>query len=115
MKIILNLLTPTDKLLILRMFMKQLNKHEDLIVWMRTAALPTFWKLYGRIEVDLEKGPWYCRIGTTRIVLAARRNLYCQLLVGLVGRKTSLALLIYRGLSSFLAMALTILYFVKPR
>lgn len=30
-----------------------LSEQEDLIVWMRTAALPTFRKLYGRIEVDL--------------------------------------------------------------
>ncbi|XP_062199843.1 ALA-interacting subunit 5-like isoform X2 [Phragmites australis] len=33
---------------------KPLSKQEDLIVWMRTAALPTFRKLYGRIEVDLQ-------------------------------------------------------------
>lgn len=33
----------------------QLSDQEDLIVWMRTAALPTFRKLYGRIEVDLEE------------------------------------------------------------
>ncbi|KAJ8533571.1 hypothetical protein K7X08_006895 [Anisodus acutangulus] len=32
-----------------------LSHQEDLIVWMRTAALPTFRKLYGRIEVDLEE------------------------------------------------------------
>ncbi|KAL3646663.1 hypothetical protein CASFOL_009207 [Castilleja foliolosa] len=31
-----------------------LIEQEDLIVWMRTAALPTFRKLYGRIETDLE-------------------------------------------------------------
>ncbi|KAH9287755.1 hypothetical protein KI387_031872, partial [Taxus chinensis] len=31
-----------------------LSDQEDLIVWMSTAALPTFRKLYGRIEVDLE-------------------------------------------------------------
>ncbi|WVZ00643.1 hypothetical protein V8G54_026712 [Vigna mungo] len=31
-----------------------LRQQEDLIVWMRTAALPTFRKLYGKIEVDLE-------------------------------------------------------------
>ncbi|KAL8129497.1 hypothetical protein V2J09_018652 [Rumex salicifolius] len=30
-----------------------LSDQEDLIVWMRTAALPSFRKLYGRIEVDL--------------------------------------------------------------
>ncbi|KAL5060509.1 hypothetical protein RYX36_032113, partial [Vicia faba] len=33
-----------------------LSEQEDLIVWMRTAALPTFRKLYGRIEVDLKFG-----------------------------------------------------------
>ncbi|KAG0478017.1 hypothetical protein HPP92_012736 [Vanilla planifolia] len=34
---------------------KPLSEQEDLIVWMRTAALPTFRKLYGRIEVDLKE------------------------------------------------------------
>ena len=34
--------------------MLQLSEQDDLIVWMRTAALPTFWKLYGRIETGLE-------------------------------------------------------------
>ncbi|XP_042499839.1 ALA-interacting subunit 5-like [Macadamia integrifolia] len=33
---------------------KPLSEQEDLIVWMRTAALPTFRKLYGKLEVDLE-------------------------------------------------------------
>ncbi|XP_073058521.1 putative ALA-interacting subunit 2 isoform X1 [Primulina eburnea] len=32
----------------------QLSDQEDLIVWMRTAALPTFRKLYGKIEEDLD-------------------------------------------------------------
>ncbi|XP_062212623.1 putative ALA-interacting subunit 2 [Phragmites australis] len=31
-----------------------LSEQEDLIVWMRTAALPTFRKLYGVIEEDLQ-------------------------------------------------------------
>ncbi|XP_071920896.1 putative ALA-interacting subunit 2 isoform X1 [Coffea arabica] len=31
-----------------------LSDQEDLIVWMRTAALPSFRKLYGKIEEDLE-------------------------------------------------------------
>ncbi|GKU92621.1 hypothetical protein SLEP1_g6328 [Rubroshorea leprosula] len=31
-----------------------LSDQEDLIVWMRTSALPSFRKLYGRIEEDLE-------------------------------------------------------------
>ena len=29
------------------------------MVWMRTAALPTFRKLWGRIEVDLEPGRYF--------------------------------------------------------
>ncbi|CAN0911512.1 Putative ALA-interacting subunit 2 [Linum grandiflorum] len=35
-------------------FGKDLSDQEDLIVWMRTAALPSFRKLYGRIEEDLD-------------------------------------------------------------
>ncbi|MBA0723848.1 hypothetical protein Golax_004393 [Gossypium laxum] len=31
-----------------------LSDQEDLIVWMRTSALPSFRKLYGRIEEDLD-------------------------------------------------------------
>ncbi|XP_062193645.1 ALA-interacting subunit 5-like isoform X2 [Phragmites australis] len=31
---------------------KPLSKQEDLMVWMRAAALPAFRKLYGRIEAD---------------------------------------------------------------
>ncbi|KAK2642955.1 hypothetical protein Ddye_024718 [Dipteronia dyeriana] len=33
-----------------------LSDQEDLIVWMRTAAHPSFRKLYGRIEEDLDAG-----------------------------------------------------------
>ncbi|GMH01469.1 hypothetical protein Nepgr_003308 [Nepenthes gracilis] len=33
-----------------------LSDQEDLIVWMRTAALPSFRKLYGKIEDDLDEG-----------------------------------------------------------
>ncbi|KAI3851289.1 hypothetical protein MKX03_028809 [Papaver bracteatum] len=33
---------------------KPLSEHEDLMVWMRLAALPNFRKIYGRIETDLE-------------------------------------------------------------
>ncbi|KAG8050306.1 hypothetical protein GUJ93_ZPchr0009g2329 [Zizania palustris] len=35
---------------------KPLSEQGDLIVWMRTAALPTFRKLYGKIDVDLRAG-----------------------------------------------------------
>jgi hypothetical protein len=33
--------------------------NEHFIVWMRTAGLPTFRKLYGRIEQNLEEGSSY--------------------------------------------------------
>jgi hypothetical protein len=33
-----------------------LDMDEDLIVWMRTAALPTFRKLWGRIEQEFQPG-----------------------------------------------------------
>ncbi|KAF0905792.1 hypothetical protein E2562_008844 [Oryza meyeriana var. granulata] len=33
-----------------------LSEQEDLIVWMRIAALPTFRKLYGKIDMDLQAG-----------------------------------------------------------
>ncbi|KAG9141054.1 hypothetical protein Leryth_012631 [Lithospermum erythrorhizon] len=36
---------------------KPLSEQEDLNVWMRTAALPTFRKLYGKIETDLQEDP----------------------------------------------------------
>lgn len=35
---------------------KPLSEQEDLMVWMRTAALPRFRKLYGRVEADLGAG-----------------------------------------------------------
>lgn len=44
-------------------------KNEDLIVWMRTAALPTFRKLYRRVDhsqvgfsTGLFKGPYVLRV-----------------------------------------------------
>ena len=48
----------------------------------------------GKVEVNGadvgEQG--HCKITTTRTVLMARKSLFCQLLAGLVGRMTSLAL-----------------------
>lgn len=32
----------------------QLSEQEDLMVWMRASALPSFRKIYGRIEDDLD-------------------------------------------------------------
>ncbi|KAJ1621164.1 ligand-effect modulator 3 family [Pavlovales sp. CCMP2436] len=39
-------------------FASKCTEDEDFIVWMRTAGLPTFRKLYRRINVDLEAGEY---------------------------------------------------------
>ncbi|XP_006646949.1 ALA-interacting subunit 1 [Oryza brachyantha] len=97
-----------------------LSKQEDLIVWMRTAALPTFRKLYGRIHTDLKKGD------TITVTLENNYNTYSfggkkKLVLSTstwLGGKNDflgLAYLTVGGLCFFLAFAFTLLYLIKPR
>ncbi|MED6157587.1 ALA-interacting subunit 3 [Stylosanthes scabra] len=97
-----------------------LSQQEDLIVWMRTAALPTFRKLYGKIEMDLNEGD------TISVTLKNNYNTYSfsgkkKLVLsttGWLGGKNDflgIAYLTVGGLCFFLAMSFTIIYFVKPR
>ncbi|KAM0915159.1 hypothetical protein ACQ4PT_011056 [Festuca glaucescens] len=97
-----------------------LSEQEDLIVWMRTAALPTFRKLYGRISVDL-------KVNDTIIVklsnnyntysFGGKKKLVLSTATWLGGRNEFLgfAYLIVGGLCIFLAFAFTLLYVIKPR
>lgn len=98
----------------------QLNQQEDLIVWMRTAALPTFRKLYGKIEVDLEAGDvinvnlenrynTYSFNGKKKLVLSTTSWL------GGKNDFVGIAYLTVGGLCFFLAMVFALIYLVKPR
>lgn len=97
-----------------------LSRQEDLIVWMRTAALPTFRKLYGKIEVNLRKGD---RINVT---IQNNYNTYSfngkkKLVIsttGWLGGKNDfmgIAYLTVGGLCFVLAMLFTLIYLIKPR
>nr|GEU81760.1 hypothetical protein [Tanacetum cinerariifolium] len=93
-----------------------LSEQEDLIVWMRTAALPTFRKLYGKIEVDLKASD------TINVIMQNNYNTYSfngkkKLVLSTsswLGGKNNfigIAYLAVGGLCFFLA----IIYLVKPR
>ncbi|KAL9266658.1 ALA-interacting subunit 3-like protein [Drosera capensis] len=97
-----------------------LSEQVDLIVWMRTAALPTFRKLFGKIEVDLE--------ASQRISVAIENNYNTYSFGGkkkLVLSTTSwiggkneflgVAYLTVGGLCLFLAICFILVYVIKPR
>ncbi|CAL5341431.1 unnamed protein product [Camellia sinensis] len=97
-----------------------LSDQEDLIVWMRTAALPTFRKLYGKIEVDLEENDviqvtlknnynTYSFNGKKRLVLSTTTWL------GGKNDFLGIAYLTVGAFCFFLAMTFTVVYLFKPR
>lgn len=98
----------------------QLSEQEDLIVWMRTAALPTFRKLYGRIESDMMASDeitvviqnnynTYSFGGTKALVLSTTSW------IGGRNNFIGVAYVAIGGICLFLAMGFVILYVIKPR
>ncbi|KAI5676026.1 hypothetical protein M9H77_06976 [Catharanthus roseus] len=97
-----------------------LSEQEDLLVWMRTAALPTFRKLYGRIEMDLEENDnltvaihnnynSYAYGGKKKLVLSTTTW------IGGKNRFLGLAYLTVGTLCLFIATVFLLMYLIKPR
>lgn len=97
-----------------------LSEQEDLIVWMRTAALPNFRKLYGKIETNLEVNHnisvviennynTYAFGGTKKLVLST---------ASWIGGKNDFLGIAYISVGSlclFLALIFLLVYIFKPR
>ncbi|KAL6629095.1 hypothetical protein ACP70R_028860 [Stipagrostis hirtigluma subsp. patula] len=97
-----------------------LSQQEDLIVWMRTAALPTFRKLYGRIYVDLKANDTitvHLENNYNTYSFGGKKKLVLSTSTWLGGKNDflGLAYLTVGGLCFFLAFAFTLLYLIKPR
>ncbi|WOK98788.1 hypothetical protein Cni_G07500 [Canna indica] len=97
-----------------------LSEHEDLIVWMRTAALPQFRKLYGRIETDLsanEQITVTIQNNYNTYSFEGRKKLVLSTTSWIGGKNDFLgiAYLVVGGLCLCLAMGFTALYSSKPR
>ncbi|KZV32803.1 ALA-interacting subunit 1 [Dorcoceras hygrometricum] len=97
-----------------------LSEQEDLLVWMRTAALPSFRKLYGRIETDLEANE------KITVVIENNYNTYSfdgkkKLVISTttwIGGKNDFLGKIYiivGGICLLLALAFILVYLFKPR
>ncbi|PIM97719.1 Cell cycle control protein [Handroanthus impetiginosus] len=97
-----------------------LNQQDDLLVWMRTAALPSFRKLYGRIETDLEANE------VIKVVIQNNYNTYTfngkkKFVISTttwIGGKNDFLGKVYitvGGASLFIAIAFISVYLVMPR
>lgn len=97
-----------------------MSEQEDLIVWMRTAALPNFRKLYGRIESDIKANEWvtvviennyntYSFGGKKKLVLSTTNWM------GGKNEFLGMAYIVVGGLCLFLAIIFILVYVVMPR
>ncbi|XP_022777099.1 ALA-interacting subunit 1-like isoform X2 [Durio zibethinus] len=97
-----------------------LSEQEDLIVWMRTAALPTFRKLYGRIEEDLQANEQITVViqnNYNTYSFGGKKKLVLSTTSWIGGKNDFLgvAYITVGGLCLFLAVSFILLYVIKPR
>ncbi|KVI05613.1 ALA-interacting subunit 3-like [Cynara cardunculus var. scolymus] len=97
-----------------------LSEQEDLIVWMRTAALPNFRKLYGKIDIDLEahetvKAEVENNYNTYKF--GGRKKLVLSTTTWIGGKNDFLgvAYITVGGLCLFMAINFILLYVFRPR
>ncbi|KAJ1409088.1 CDC50/LEM3 family [Sesbania bispinosa] len=97
-----------------------LSEQEDLIVWMRTAALPTFRKLYGKIEADLEVNDEIMIVienNYNTYQFGGKKSLVLSTTTWVGGKNHSLGLayIFIGGVSLLLAVGFLLMYVMKPR
>ncbi|XP_073036352.1 ALA-interacting subunit 3-like [Primulina eburnea] len=97
-----------------------LSEQEDLLVWMRTAALPNFRKLYGRIEIDLEaddKITVVIQNNYNTYSFDGKKNLVISTTTWIGGKNDFLGKIYITvgGICLFLAIAFILVYLLKPR
>ncbi|XP_061343303.1 ALA-interacting subunit 3-like [Gastrolobium bilobum] len=97
-----------------------LSEQEDLIVWMRTAALPTFRKLYGKIENDLEVSDEIMIVienNYNTYAFGGRKSLVLSTTTWIGGKNhfLGMAYILIGGISLLLAVGFLLLYVMKPR
>ncbi|XP_075480042.1 ALA-interacting subunit 3-like [Primulina tabacum] len=97
-----------------------LSEQEDLLVWMRTAALPNFRKLYGRIETDLEANDKITVViqnNYNTYSFDGKKNLVISTTTWIGGKNDFLGKIYITvgGICLFLAIAFILVYLLKPR
>ncbi|KAK7377848.1 hypothetical protein VNO80_03281 [Phaseolus coccineus] len=97
-----------------------LSEQEDLIVWMRTAALPTFRKLYGKIETDIEDNEEVMLVienNYNTYEFGARKSIVLSTTAWVGGRNhfLGMAYILIGGISLLLAVGFLLLYVMQPR
>ncbi|XP_073281470.1 ALA-interacting subunit 3-like [Primulina huaijiensis] len=97
-----------------------LSEQEDLLVWMRTAALPNFRKLYGRIETDLEANDKITVVienNYNTYSFDGKKNLVISTTTWIGGKNDFLGKIYITvgGICLFLATAFILVYLLRPR